>query len=271
MNITSDYHLHTSFSSDSETLMEEMIECGLKKGLTHMCFTEHMDRDFLCRTDEDPDFEVETAAYFQKYIQLKEKYQDRIKLLFGVELGLQPHVASFYQKYIKEYPFDFIIGSSHLCHRRDPYLPEFYEGREEYAAYVEYFESILENIRAYDGYDVYGHLDYTVRYGPNKNQFYTYEAYAEVIDAILRELIAGGKGIELNTGGFRYGLGQPNPSSMIIKRYRELGGEIITVGSDAHTPEYIAYEFERATDLLRICGFRYYSLFKKRRAEYVKL
>ncbi len=271
MGITGDFHLHTSFSSDSDTPMAEMIEQGIKMGLKNMCFTEHMDRDFLRRTEEDPDFEVDTAAYFPKCMELKECYQDRIQVLFGVELGLQPHVAEAYRNYIKEYPFDFIIGSSHLCHRRDPFLPEFYEGREERTAYREYFESILENIKAYDGYDVYGHLDYTVRYGPHKNQFYTYEAYADVIDAILWALIDADKGIELNTGGFKYGLGHPNPTEAVLRRYRELGGEVITVGSDAHMPQYIAYEFERAAAILQDCGFRYYTIFQNREAEFIKL
>lgn len=271
MSITSDFHLHTSFSSDSETPMEQMIKRGIEMGLSHMCFTEHMDKDFLRRTDDDPDFEVDTASYFEKYQELKEVYQNQIQILFGVELGLQPQVAVNYRTYIKNYPFDFIIGSSHLCHRMDPFLPEFYEGREEHIAYREYFESILENISAYDGYDVYGHLDYTVRYGPNKNQFYSYEAYADVIDAILHALIDAGKGIEVNTGGFKYGLGHPNPTETVIRRYRELGGEIVTVGSDAHIPQYIAYEFEKVSAILQDCGFRYYTIFQKRKAEFIKL
>ncbi len=271
MLIKSDFHLHTSFSSDSETPMEEMIEQGIRLGLQSMCFTEHMDKDFLRRTDHDPNFEVDTDAYYEQYQNLRDRYHDRIQILFGVELGLQPHVATQYRSYINQYPFDFIIGSSHLCHRRDPYFPEFYEGREEGEAYLEYFESILENINGYDGFDIYGHLDYTVRYGPNKNRFYQYKAYADVIDAILRALIDREKGIELNTGGFKYGLGHPNPTEDIIRRYRELGGEIITIGSDAHMPQFIAYEFEKAAAILQECGFRYYTIFKSRKPEYVRL
>ena len=100
-----------------------------------------------------------------------------------------------------------------------------------------YFESILENISAYDGFDVYGHIDYVVRYGPNKNREYSYGRYKDILDEILKKLISMGKGIELNTGGYHYGLGEPNPCTAVIRRYRELGGEIITIGADAHTPD----------------------------------
>ena len=271
MNISSDFHLHTSFSSDSETPMSSMIEQGIRTGLSYLCFTEHMDKDYLKRTDDDPDFEVDTDAYLTKYRELKEKYKDRITILFGVELGLQPHVADYYRQYTADYPFDFIIGSSHLCHRKDPYFPEFFEGREEHLAYREYFESILENIQTYDGYDIYGHLDYVVRYGPYKNKFYSYQRYADIIDEILRALTASSKGIEINTGGFKYGLGHPNPTEEIIKRYRELGGEIITIGSDAHEPNYIAYDFDKIPSILKNAGFQYYTIFKERKPAFIKL
>lgn len=271
MSIKSDFHLHTSFSSDSETPMQEMIEQGISSGLSYMCFTEHMDRDFPKDAVQNMDFEVNTTGYFQKYQELRDLYKDKITLLFGIELGLQPHVADFYREYTSSYRFDFIIASSHICHRKDPFLPSFYEGRSEDAAYLEYFESILENMQLFDGYQVYGHLDYAVRYGPNKNKFYSYQKYADIIDCILKRLIASGKGIEVNTGGYKYGLGHPNPCEDIIRHYRELGGEIITVGSDAHVPAYIAYEFDKVSSILKNCGFEYYTIFKNRKAEFVKL
>lgn len=271
MGITGDFHLHTSFSSDSEAPMASMIEQGISAGLSYLCITEHMDKDYVRRAPMDPDFEVDTDAYYATYQALRTRYEGQIEVLFGIELGLQPHVADFYRKYIVDYPFDFILGSSHLCHRKDPYFPDFYEGRPEEEAYREYFESILENIYSFDGFDVYGHLDYAVRYGPNQDRFYSYEKYAELLDSILHELIKRGKGIEINTGGFRYGLAHPNPTEDILRRYLALNGEIITIGSDAHRPEHIAYEFDRVSSILKECGFKYYTIFKNRTAEFVKL
>ena len=150
-------------------------------------------------------------------------------------------------------------------------LPEYFYGKVEDEAYLEYFESILDNLAVFDCFDVYGHLDYIVRYGPNTNKFYSYEKYKDILDKILRTIIQKGKGIEINTGGFKYGLGHPNPTEEILTRYRELGGEIITIGADAHTPEHIAFDFHKIPQLLTDCGFRYYTVFKERKPFFYKL
>jgi len=181
------------------------------------------------------------------------------------------HLGEYFDSLLSQTPFDFVIGSSHLVHGYDPYYPEFFEGRKEFLCYMEYFESILENISAYDGFDVYGHIDYVVRYGPNRNREYSYGRYKDILDEILKKLISMGKGIELNTGGYHYGLGEPNPCTAVIRRYRELGGEIITIGADAHTPDKIACAFDKAASVLEACGFRYYTIFKDRKPEFISL
>ncbi len=256
-----DFHLHSAFSGDSEAPMEQMILEGIRRGLRTMCFTEHMDLDY----PEEPGlFEVNTGSYREKFLQMREKYQDQIELLFGIELGLQPHLAEIHRSYLNEWPFDFVIGSSHVVHGKDPYYPSFYEGKEEAQAYQEYFESILENLAVFDEMDVYGHIDYVVRYGPNKNQYYSYEGYREILDEILKTLIRKNIGLELNTAGYKYGLGHPNPTEEILKRYAELGGEILTIGSDGHAPEQLAWDFQKIPSLLKECGFRYYTVFEER-------
>ncbi len=269
--IRHDFHLHTSFSSDSDTPMQDMIERGISLGLSAMCFTEHMDMDFPKDPRNEWDFEVDTDSYYQSLCKLQQEYKNKLQVLFGVELGLQPQLAERCHAYANQYPFDFIIGSSHIVDGMDPYFPIYYEGRSEYDAYRTYFEDELDHIKHFDCFDVYGHLDYVVRYGPNKNQFYSYQKFSDILDEILRALIERGKGIEINTGGFRHNLGHPNPTEDIIKRYHELGGEIITIGSDAHTPEYIAHEFKKAASILQECGFQYYTFFMKRNPEFVKL
>lgn len=269
--IFTDYHMHTDFSSDSDASMQDMIEAAIRQSLTHICFTEHMDKDFILSPPEYFTFEVDTDAYYRRFIELKEQYQEKITICFGIELGLQPHVADFYKTYVKGYPFDFIIASSHLCHRLDPYYPSFYQGRSEEEAYLEYFDSILENIAVFDDFDTYGHLDYVVRYGPNKNQYYSYDKYKETLDLILKELIAKDKALEVNTGGFVHGLGHPNPTEEIITRFSELGGRYITIGSDAHTPKNICCHFEKLPELLKSCGISEYTYYTKRQPHQLKL
>lgn len=263
-----DYHLHTSFSADSDVSMVSMIEQGLKLGLETMCFTEHLDYDFF---SEGLDFEVDTQAYLAELLRCRGLYGNRIELLFGIEMGLQPHLTNKLKDYVNEWDFDFIIGSSHAVAGVDPYYSTFYEGRKEEECYHQYFESVAENLRKFSDIDVYGHIDYVVRYGPNKNKFYSYEKYKDVLDPILRLLIERGVGLELNTAGYKYGLGLPHPHPDILKRYRQMGGEIITVGSDAHAPQHLAYEFDKAEDLLKTCGFRYYTVFRKRKPEFIKI
>ena len=170
-----------------------------------------------------------------------------------------------------KYPFDFVIGSSHVVHGIDPYYPHYYDGRSEDEAYREYFESILENLHTNVDFDVYGHIDYVVRYGPNTNKFYSYKKFSDIIDEILRTLISMGKGIEINTGGFKYGLGHPNPTEEIIARYHDLGGEIITMGADAHAPEHVAYAFDKVPEILKNAGFQYYTVFENRKPIFIPL
>lgn len=267
--IYSDFHFHSTHSGDGEASMVDMIERGIGLGLKILCFTEHMDYDYDPQCDVN--FLLNTEDYWKEFLHYREVYKDRIDLRFGVELGLQPHLAERHEKYLKEYPFDFVIGSSHLVHGIDPYYPKFFQNRDENDCYLEYFESILENIEAFQGFDVYGHIDYIVRYCPSRKENYSFREYWDTIDEILKRLISIGKGIEVNTGGFKYKLGHPNPHEKILKRYKELGGEIITVGSDAHTTEYLGYEFSRTCEILKDAGFRYYTVFKDRKSEFLKL
>lgn len=264
--------MHSSFSGDSQAPMEDMIKQAISLGFSHICFTEHLDLDFPV-TELDPagKFEVNVDSYLYELLRCRQKYENQIKIGFGIEMGLQPHLADRHQEYIANYPFDFVIGSSHLCHGKDPYYAPFYENRSEDEAYEEYFVSILENIRAFSGFDVYGHLDYVVRYGPNADKYYSYAKYNDLFDSILKALIEKEKGIEINTGGLKKGLKDLHPCRDILKRYKELGGEIITIGSDAHDPSRIGAEFERAKESLAECGFEYYTIFKERKAEFVKL
>ena len=272
MPITADFHMHSSFSGDSVTPMEEMIIKGIELGLTHMCFTEHNDFDFPV-TEETPAgmFDLNTDAYLYDLLKYRNKYKEQINILFGVELGLQPHLTRKNAVFAKSHDYDFIIGSSHICNQKDPYFSPFYEGRSEEEAYSEYFQSIIDNIKEFQNFDVYGHLDYVVRYGPNKDTNYTYTKYRDLLDKIMELLIENGKGIEVNTGGVYKGLKELHPCTDILKRYKELGGEIITVGSDAHTTKDICGHFHRAEMILKDCGFKYYTIFEKRIPEFKRL
>ncbi len=262
--ITADCHLHTTFSTDGESAPEDMIKKGIEKGLTVMCFTEHM--DYGVDYEEGPDaFQTDTETYYTTFCNMKEKYSGNINLFFGIELGLTPSITEFIRHYVKKYPFDFIIGSSHTVGGIDPYYSAFFEGRTEEEAYRLYFEAELACAKIFTDFDVYGHPDYVLRYGPSQNKNFTYQKYGDILDELMKTLIQNGKGIECNSSGFKFGMGHPLPHTDILKRYRELGGEIITIGSDAHKAEHIAHSFHLAEEALTRCGFRYYTVFENRK------
>ncbi|MEG7531462.1 MAG: histidinol-phosphatase HisJ family protein [Hungatella sp.] len=263
----SDVHMHTEFSGDSHTPTATQIEQAISLGMKEICITEHHDYDVHSETD----FILDLDSYLPAMKKLQAIYADRIRVNIGIELGLQLHIKSYLDHLILQYPFDFIIGSCHFIDGIDPFYPSFFEGRTEQETYEHFFDVTLQRIRQMDCFDVLGHLDYIVRYGPNQNRDYTYEAYQEYIDPILVALIARGKGLECNTGGFKYKLGHPNPCEKILTRYRELGGEILTIGSDAHKPNEIGYEFDKLKELLLHCGFRYYTVFHQRKPDFFKL
>ena len=263
-----DFHIHSSFSGDSDTPPEEVIQTGIRQGLSSLCFTDHLDADYPYENDS---FNLDAAAYFAALRPLQEKWKTQLDIRIGAELGLQPHLGDFYQTYVNQSPFDFIIGSTHLVDRVDPYYPDFWEIYSPREGIRRYLEVTLEDIKAFDNFDVYGHIDYIVRYIPAGPKKFIYRDYADLVDEILKLLIQNGKGIEINTGGYKAGLGVPNPCPDILRRYRELGGEILTMGSDAHFPRYVGYCFDEAQEILRTCGFRYFTVFRERKPEFIPL
>ena len=271
MAIISDCHLHTSFSGDSEAPMDNMIQKAISLGLKEITFTEHMDFDFIYE-DGEPEgfFEVDTDSYMKTLLEYRDKYSDRIKINFGIELGMQTHINEKNKAYAKKYPFDFIIASSHLAEGMDPYLKNYWEGRSKTDAWHGYFNYIYDVVSSYDEFDTYGHLDYVLRYGPGGKDGFVFDDYREDIDRILMQIISMGKGIETNTSGYYYKMGGPHPCREILKRYRELGGEILTIGSDAHKPENMAQYFKEAEELLKNCGFKGYHIFHERKPEFIE-
>lgn len=268
-----DMHVHSKFSSDSVESCEDIIKTALEKGFQYVYFTDHHDMNFPVNPKEpDMDFQLDFESYIAELSELKTKYQEKIQVRIGVEQGICPEVASDISALSNRYPFDFIIGSSHITKliNGDPFYSDYYENKSNIQAYREYFESEVANIKLTDGFDVYGHLDYAVRYCPDKDFVYNFNDYRDIFEVLLKELIKRGKGIEINTAGITK-IGYPHPHIEALKLYRQLGGEIITVGSDAHKKENIGFGFDVAEQLLKDTGFQYYTVYKERKAEFVRL
>lgn len=263
-----DCHMHTYFSGDSEAKPEDMILAAIDKGLEAICFTDHEDIDYFC---DDIEFVFDPETYFKELGALKEKYKEKLDIRIGVEFGLQPHLAKQAKAFTTANPYDFVIGSMHVVGGKDPYYPEFFEGISDEEAYRMALRETIADIRAVADFDVLGHLDYVVRYGKHREREYSYSRFADEIDEILRYLIEHGKGLEVNTAGLKYGLPFAHPHPDVLKRYKELGGEIVTVGADAHKPEHVGYDFNIVDNILEACGFKYYAEFIKRTPVFRKI
>lgn len=213
------------------------------------------------------EFQLDTDTYRAELLRVRGELSDRLELLFGVELGLADYLAETLCEYSSAWDFDFVIGSIHLVDHLDPYYPDHYEkiGKN---AILRYFECMLSAVKAFDGFDVLGHLDYIVRYSPEKS--YNPPDYREVLDEILKTVISRGQGIEINTKGLD-SLGYVHPNIALLRRFRELGGEIVTIGSDAHDRARIGSGFAFAEETLKSAGFERYTIFSNRKPQFVSL
>ncbi len=271
--IKADQHTHCSFSTDSEASPEAMIQGAIEKGITHLCLTDHMDLDYPGTTTETPLFEFSAADYFKTLSSLKEACQSKLQLGIGIELGLRPGRADLnnqMNQLLQDYSFDFVLGSVHLLDNDDPYYETYWAGRTAKDILCKYFNDMLTSLQEYRNFDSLGHLDYLIRYIPTfcGTKDYAYKEYAEVLDEILKFLISNNKALEINTAGLIKGLSCFHPKLEILERYLELGGKLITIGSDAHTPDNIGTEFLKTEQLLTFCGFKGYYIYKNRAPEF---
>lgn len=279
--IQSDNHVHTTFSTDSTTPMEDMLKRAIELDFTSICFTDHMDYNFPSK-DGKVEFLLDTSAYFDEMKRLERLYP-QIQIRRGIELGIKEDVIEKCVNLTNEYKFDFIIASTHLVENTDPYFDIYWQGMDEKSAILKYYEATLGNVKSGVNFDVYGHIDYITRYTPymkklrNDNLYddiyclKNAENFLDIIEEIFKILIYNGKGIEINTGGLKYGTNHPNPHERILKLYHELGGEIVTVGSDAHETKHLGYDFEKVPEILKSCGFKYYTEFTERTSKFFLL
>lgn len=266
-----DTHMHCRFSGDSDADPEDMIRAAMDAGLDGICFTDHHDYDYPQVPDEESIFLIDPAQYIPYISGLREKYEGKLSVRCGIEIGMQPHVAEK-NRLLQAAPFDFVIGSVHVVNGADPYYPDTYFGiMEEKEAIRLYFEENLNNIRLFPEFDSLGHLGYVVRYAPDRDEQYHPSDYADLIDEILKFLIENRKGLECNSSGLRQGLKGPIPDPQILRRYRRLGGEILTTGADAHNPADVAANFREVREILLACGFRYYAVYTERKPAFYPL
>lgn len=266
-----DCHIHSSFSGDSNLDAVSACELAIKAGLEGIAFTDHLDYDF---PDFDDEFLIDFETYSRYMDNLKAKYKTRLKVLKGIEVGIQPHVIEDTYKVVKQYDFDYVLASVHIIDRVDPYKVLYYKDKTKMQAYSGYLEEVLFMVMNFDDFDAAGHLDYIIRCAKYDDRSLRYADHCDLLDSIFKVLASKGKGIEINTGSYRDkndGVPVPEYDITILKRYRELGGEIVCLGSDSHSPEYIGYKFDYFSELLLEAGFKYTAHFEDRRPVFIPI
>ena len=259
-----DYHLHSSVSFDSTASAAEMAERAKQLGLREICFTDHY--DFHSDPLQKPNlFKVE--AYGAAYDTL---LTAGLVIRKGVEFGMTTWNTGELQALLAQREFDFVIGSVHFVDGYDPYEKEYWLDKSLEHAFGRYLEHTLDCVNVHSNFDVLGHLNYICKseYNPSHEPLF-YKNYREICDEIMKVLIKKGKGMEINTSGVdRAGVFLPDAE--FLKRYKELGGEIITVGSDAHNAARVGQYVPEALSILKDV-FGYVCTFDDRKPIFHKL
>lgn len=268
--IYTDQHIHCQSSPDSHTPLRVMAAAARDHGMSAVCFTDHIDMDF----GDLGDLRWETRRDILRaaWADVRENPVPGITVRCGIELGEANHDPEAAKAAAREPGLDFVLGSLHNLRGQ----PDFYEYPYTSEAQCEalnraYLAELLE-LTEFPYFDVMAHIGYTSRYMHRDG--YAAEISAEScrdeLTALYTALIAQGRGIEINVSGLRTGhTSYPNASA--LRLYRELGGEIITLGSDAHTPEDASIGIREGAALLRALGFRYYAVFEQHKPSFLPL
>ena len=263
IRLITDSHSHTIQSPDGKNSIREMAQRAVELGIEHYTVTDHLeinkffDEEFLY---EEP--VRESSVLVPEVIR---EFAGRLDMHYGIELGQPLHNMELTERMLDSYEYEFIIGSCHMVKGWDDFYFLDYKKVDPYYLIGLYFDEVLE-MAEWGRFDVLGHLTYPLRYivGDFGIEI-DMGRYESVIEKILSTLIKNGMGIEINTSGLRQKIGVPMPDEHYVKMYRRLGGEIITVGSDAHCKEDLGKGVAEGTALVKKCGFDKIYYYKDRK------
>ncbi len=262
-----DYHLHSEFSFDSQTPVNDIVERAIELGISEIAITDHFDP---CKADPDCEKMYDTESYFKKIYEAREKYGGRIKIAAGVEAGQAQLYPENVKKLLSSYPFDFVIGSVHSVTGDIDLAFESYTISNKAAWLERYFLEAAEAAKT-GLYDVFGHVNYICRYIKKKKIPLNVHDYEDLAILVLRQVIALGKGIEVNISSQRDGGNLTMPPIELLKKYRAMGGEILTIGTDAHVLHHIGKYLEKGLAIAKRAGFNYIATFENRKPVFHKI
>ena len=263
-----DYHIHSDCSGDGTASMADMAAAAVAAGLREVCFTDHLD---VPRAGEQP-YPLDTQRLTEQRQLAEQRWGERLTIRLGVELGEMVEDFRQAEALLEQLPpLDFIIGSRHLLHRRFGPLRGFTQvdrvADRWDEAIGDYLAELLAQVR-WGRFSVLGHLTLPLRYAVERfGMEVSFAGHMDSVEQVLRAVVDRGIGIECNTNRGH----MPLPGAEILKRYRQLGGEIITLGSDAHRPQHVGLGIREGRQLLQACGFSYVCTFEKMQPIFHKL
>ena len=261
-----DYHVHSCFSHDSQASLEAVCQVAVDRGLDEIAFTDHVDLG-----PHFPPGHFRAPEYLAAIARCRDRYNDQLVVRAAVEVG-EPHLyADETAELLGAHDFDLVLGSAHYAlgmraaWREDFFVPPLRE------AYESYFKQVVR-LAAVGDYDILAHVDLIKRDALQFGKPYDGpEPYADMIRTALRSVVERGKGIELNMSPLRRGQAEPCPSLEILRWYRELGGEIVVVGSDAHSPDAVGAYLDLAVEIAKSAGFKRLATFERRQIDWRRI
>jgi len=268
-----DYHIHSKCSDDGQNTMLEMALASHGKGVNMLCFTDHCDIDFQTGKPNPVCF-----GHREKTIKMYEEAcagaPAEMTILMGMELGEGNHDILRAKQIASSPELDFVLGSIHNLKGKTDFYEMKYHDEEFCRKLIDVYMDELIELSMVDCFDVMAHIGYPVRYTRKAgiNVDINVKTYGEKLAQVLKNLIERGKGIEINCSGFRNPLvGGTIPTLDVLKLYKDLGGEIITVGSDAHNIDQAGTGLREGFDILRDLGYKYVTVFEKRKPRFVEI
>lgn len=259
-----DSHCHSINSHDGHSTLDEICEIAIERGLKGFSITDHCEVDLY---NEDYIKSVDNS--FLDTEKAKEKYKDKLTITSGIELGQGNYDLELSNKILNKHSYDFIIASTHGIGNRGDMCRINYEKMsidEIYKLLEEYFQYYLNMVKNCD-FDTAAHLTYPLRYIQGVYKYnIDLKRFYKIIDEIFMVLIKRKKALEVNTSGLRQNIKQTFPSNELLNRYRELGGELITLGSDSHKADDISSDILETIEVLKEIGFKRYFYYKNRTA-----
>ena len=251
-----DSHVHTEVSADSEMKARDALAAAEAQGIG-LVFTEHIDFSY----QGEKEFIFSPEEYWAAYEPLRGE-----RLSLGVELGMVPGELEMAKAFLARAPFDEVIGSIHLIDGGDIYEPSTYEGKTQQEIYLRYFTLMRDMVRQNPYIDTLAHIDYIARYAPYEHPDISYEVWHDAIDEVLRAVVETETALEINTRRFGDRLAMKELAP-IYRRYAELGGRDVTLGSDAHKRETVGAHLALAAQMAEAYGLQTVTFHERKRVK----